>query len=173
MDLLKSPSTARNLGAVLLAVMVGCNYFSGALTPQPVSAVQPELEKTELETKTRAAYEAVRPAIERINVGDHRSKVLEALNWNEQKTSISVVRDSSGKVVSAAIYLFYPGVLTAFNVDRYVLPSRTPEKLTEIHLGYLDGLMLRPRRIILFEQGHWDALVGGIHVAGGKLPGGP
>lgn len=142
---LKLLPSARNLAALLLTVIVGYTPLQRA-TAQNVSAEEARLRKMEIETKSRTAYENIRPAIERISVGDSRSKVLEIVNWDEKKTTLLTEKNWLGKVISGKMYLFYPGVLTPFNVDSYVLPSRRPEKLNEIHFGYLDGMMLRPRR---------------------------
>jgi hypothetical protein len=155
---LKLLPNARNLVAVLLTVIVGHTLIQRA-TAQDASAEQAKLRKMELETKSRTAYENIRPVIERISVGDSRSKVLEIVNWDEKKTSLITVRDSKGKAISGTIYLFYPGVLTPFNIDSYVIPSKRGERLNEIHFGYLDDLMLRPRKVIILEQGMVKTIV--------------
>lgn len=108
---------------------------------------------------SRASYEQIRPAIESIQVGDEMSKVLEIARPKDNKGGIFRLSQRFGSRVEYFIFPMWPGVLTPFFLAEYMDMSLNEANGRGISLstrsmpfGYLDGMMLRPRRILIFED---------------------
>lgn len=154
-------SRFRFLGGILLvlAVLSGCATTSPEIQPR-------EAQKALL---SRASYEQIRPAIEYIRAGDEISKVLEVARPKEDKGQI-FRKTKMGQYVGYEIYPMWPGVLTPFwNIKEYIAMldygKRDAESVSrrfrqgdaktvsrDMFFGYLDGAMLRPRKILIFEN---------------------
>ncbi|KAF0220353.1 MAG: hypothetical protein FD174_1254 [Geobacteraceae bacterium] len=130
--------------AILCSVFAVCMFTGCVTTPFPQLV---EAEKKQAAAMNIASYEQIRPAIEKIQAGDTRDKVLGIVKPKKDEGNyISITQ--RGVVTGIYIYHNWPGVLTTFDRAGYF----EPEKLREIHLGYLEGQMLRPRKIIIFEK---------------------
>ena len=128
----------RLFGAVIvLTSLYGCTTLSPIV----------EAKKNQETLLSRASYEQISPAIEKILVGDSRSKVLEiAKPKNEAGEYFNITESGQSKTL---YFHNWPGVLTPFNSLGYLA---SPENLEVMHFGYLNGNILRPRRIIIFEN---------------------
>ncbi len=123
---------------VVVAVLVSLN---GCATTTPII----EAHKTQEAMLSRSSYEQIQPAIENIQIGDTRSKVLEIVKPKiEQGQYFKLTKAGE---IKPFYFHNWPGVLTPFATRGYL---RAPEKLGAMHFGYLDGGMLRPRRILIF-----------------------
>ncbi len=135
------------LGCVL--VLIGL-YGCATMSPQI------QAQKAQL---SRASYEQIRPAIEKIQVGDEISKVLEVARPKEDKGQI-FRQTKMGQFIGYLVYPMWPGVLTPFWDARVYMQIRFDEgggkgvsfSTRDLPFGYLDGAMLRPRKILIFEN---------------------
>lgn len=125
----------------ILPIVVLITFYGCATTP-PLD----EAQKTQEALLSRASYEQIRPTIEKIEVGDARSKVLEIAK--PKKEAGQYFKTTKAGHVKALFFHNWPGVLTPFDSSGYL---HAPEKLGEMHFGYLDGRILRPQRILIFD----------------------
>jgi hypothetical protein len=137
------------LGCVLvLTGLYGCATMSPAIQAQKALL-------------SRASYEQIRPSIEKIQVGDEMSKVLEIARPKEDNGHFFKEENRLSSQVKYSVFPMWPGVLTPFwDIGEYIamldygkgdaksvsLPPR------HLFFGYLDGAMLRPRKILIFEN---------------------
>ena len=126
-----------------LVVLIG---LYACATVAPLDKALDEAQKTQEAVLSRASYEQLRPAIEKINIGDTRSKVLALVRPKEEKGKF-FLKEERGET-KLVQFLNWPGVLTPFNPLRFA----SPEKLEVMHFGYLDGRWLVPRKILIFEN---------------------
>lgn len=138
----------------LLGCVVVLTGLYGCVTTQPAIEAQKAL-------LSRASYEQIRPAIETIQVGDEMSNVFEIVRL--KKGNGSIIRESNRLSGQFKYFVFpmWPGVLTPFWDLRVYINAQwnadaDPKVISlptgYMHFGYLDGAMLRPRKILIFEN---------------------
>ncbi len=129
--------------AAFLAVIGGC------ATSGDVNDLIDEAATREASVLTRSSYAQIQPALERLQIGDSRSRVLEIVK--PKTDQFQVVEASYGGRTERLIFNHWPGVLTPFNPKAYYASTGT---IVEMHFGYMDGRMLRPRKILIFDGDH-------------------
>jgi len=136
--------------------LIGCVIvLIGLYGCAPLSPVQ-QAQQSQEALLSRASYEQIRPAIEKIQVGDAKSKVLEIAIPKTNNMKVLKVTQLGAK----SKYFVFPmlhGVLTQLNPRAYFAMRANQAEGKDItirvmHFGYLDGTMLQPRRILIFEN---------------------
>jgi hypothetical protein len=127
---------------VIVSIAILTGLYGCATT---MSASLAEAQKKQEAMLSRASYEQIRHAIEKIKIGDKRSKVLEVAKPKNDTGRYFKISDR-GKL--KLIYFHnWPGVLTPFDSSGYL----SPEKLEVMHFGYLEGSQILPRRILIID----------------------
>lgn len=126
---------------MLFAVLVAS--LSGCTTTAPIN----EALKIQTDALSPSSYEQIRPSIGKIQVGDLRSKVLEIVKPRVEQGRYFQVSEGGRRQILK--FFNWPGVLTPFDTSGYL---HSPDKLDAMHFGYIEGRMLRPRRILIFEK---------------------
>lgn len=123
-----------------------------------VAAPETDPQRAQEQLLSRASYEQLRPMLEKIQVGDPFSSVLEiAMPKKDDAQYLKV--EQFLRPTKHLTFPMWPGVLTPFDTWSYVA-IRLNERIgkageTEVpamHFGYLDGSMLHPRKILIFER---------------------
>jgi hypothetical protein len=123
------------------------------------ATISPQIQAQEA-VMSRASYEQIRPEIEKIQVGDEMSSVLEIAMPKKDNAKFMKV-SKLGQQDQIFIFPMWPGVLTPLLNPREYLAMRDYSKgVTKnesqlprhLPFGYLDGAMLRPRKILIFEN---------------------
>jgi hypothetical protein len=154
MTTMRTRRAVLTLLAAVISIVAGLTSVTHAKAHKPSG---PQLaEQNALAAKTSASYEQIRPAIAEIKVGDARAAVLDLMR-DKMKLSIDdrqvfEVREN-GQRAGLLMYQSAPGVLTPFDTRAYFSLWEKPDALAAIHFGYVEGLMLRPRTVVVLEKG--------------------
>jgi hypothetical protein len=136
--------------------LIGCVLvLTGLYGCAPLSPVQQD-QQSQVALQSRASYEQIRPAIEKIQAGDAMSKVFEIAIPKTNNMKVHKVRQL-GANSKFFVFPMLPGVLTQLNPREYFTLRANQAQgkditISSMHFGYLDGTMLRPRRILIFEN---------------------
>ena len=132
--------------AISLIYFLGFSIVGCAVSQSSSGSEVDQFLKKQEAAMSRSSYEQLRPAIDQIKVGDTREQVLAIVPQKEKGKAFELKR---GSQLTGIIFDYnWPGVLTPFNSQSYL----SPEKLDEMHLGYLENGMLRLKKVILFKE---------------------
>jgi len=137
---------------------LGCALVLSAFCGAASAAPETSALQAQEQLLSRASYEQLRPKLEKIRIGDPFSRVLEIAMPKKDNAQYFQVKEMFKKK-RTLIFPMWPGVLTPFNTWSYLAIRMNEEKgmagetkMRAMHFGYLDGNMLRPRKILIFEN---------------------
>jgi hypothetical protein len=150
----EDPMNAR----LVLGRFLGRAFALAVLCESAAAAPQDEAQQAQARLLTRAAYEELRPRLEKLRAGDPFSSVLEIAMPKADEDKYFEIKQLF-KESRLLIFSMWPGVLTPFDKWSYVAMRGNAKKgvaektrVRAMHFGYLDGQMLRPRKILVFEN---------------------